>query len=65
MDLIEQILEISVFLTPLLTIPLFWRFKNLKKGYRILFGLVSAGLLSLLFWYLAILILFRNGIRLV
>ena len=65
MDLIGQILEISVFLTPILTIPLFWRLKKLKKVYRILLGLVAAGVLSILFYYLAILILFRNGIRLI
>ena len=61
MDVIGQILWFAMFLTPLLTIPLVWKQKKIKKIYRIMIGLLLAVLISLFLYYISLSIIFRDG----
>jgi hypothetical protein len=61
MDTLGKILWIAMFLTPLLTIPLAWKFLEIKKIYRILFGLIVALFLSFILYHVSLGIIFRHG----
>ena len=61
MDTLGQILWFAMFGTPILTIPLAWRLMETKKVIRVLVGLLFAGLLSFLLYYLSLAIIFRDG----
>jgi uncharacterized protein YybS (DUF2232 family) len=61
LDGIALIIWVLVFLTPFITIPLFWRNTEMRKIYRILLGLSAAVLLSIVLYYICVLIVFRDG----
>ena len=61
MDTLGQILWIAMFLTPLITIPIVWRYKEMSKVSRILIGLFLAGVISVSLYNISLDILFREG----
>lgn len=61
MDLLGQILWFAMFGTPILTIPLVWRFMDTKKVYRVIVGLLIAFVLSFLLYHISLAIIFRDG----
>jgi len=61
MDLLGQILWFAMFATPILTIPLVWRFLDTKKVYRVIVGLLIAFVLSFLLYHISLAIIFRDG----
>jgi len=62
LDKIGEFLWCAMFLTPLLTIPIFWKLSNLSKVYRILLGLLFACFLSSVFFLIILWILEQNGL---
>ncbi len=60
-DIIGSILWFSAFATPLITIPIFWKQKELKVIYRITFALFIAALVSFALFSIAMAILLRDG----
>lgn len=60
-DTIGQILWFAMFATPLLTIPLVWKFLKVGKVYRIIIGLVLAAFLSFFLYFISLAIIFRDG----
>ncbi|MFN0215879.1 MAG: hypothetical protein ACKVT2_16595 [Saprospiraceae bacterium] len=60
-DTIGQILWFAMFATPLLTIPLVWKFFKVGKVYRIIIGLVLAAFLSFFLYHISLAIIFRHG----
>ncbi len=42
LDILGQVLWVAVFLSPLITIPIWWKFRNLSKVWRIIGGVISA-----------------------
>jgi tryptophan-rich sensory protein len=60
-DAIGQIFWYAIFFTPLITIPLMWKNKTIKKATRVVMGLFLAMILSFLFFFISISICFRNG----
>jgi hypothetical protein len=61
MDILGQVLWYLVFLTPLITIPITWQLRNIRKIYRVLLGLLIALVLSILLCYISLEIIFRDG----
>ena len=61
MDTIGQSLWFLMFVTPLFIIPLVWRLTQLRKTVRLLLGLLIAVGISLLFYCVSLLIIFRDG----
>jgi hypothetical protein len=61
MDTLGKILWFLMFATPLVTIPLTWKFLKIKKVYRIVIGLVLAIFLSFFLYFFSLEIIFRNG----
>jgi hypothetical protein len=61
MDLLAQILWFSMFITPVITIPLAWRLMDTKKIYRVIVGLLYALILSFFLYHISLAILLRNG----
>jgi hypothetical protein len=61
MDLLGQILWYSIFITPIITIPIIWRISKLNKVLRLLLGILIAGILSLIFYVISLSIIFRDG----
>ena len=61
MDTIGEILWFIMFGTPLITIPLVWRFSKQKKALRVLIGLILALVLSFALFHISISIAFRDG----
>ena len=61
LDILGQILWYTTFGTPLITIPLVWKYSKQKKSYRILIALLLSLLLSFLLYYISLSIIFRNG----
>jgi uncharacterized membrane protein YgaE (UPF0421/DUF939 family) len=61
MDTLGQALWFLLFVTPLITIPLVWRFSSAPKWLRVMLGLLIALLLSFLLYHLSLAILFRDG----
>jgi hypothetical protein len=60
-DTVEQILWLAMFATPLLTIPMTWKFFQVRKVYRVIIGLLIAALLSLVLYQMTLGIIFRHG----
>lgn len=60
-DFLGEILLACVFLTPLITIPLAWKIKEMSKGIRIFFGMLLALVISFILFQISMAILFRNG----
>jgi tryptophan-rich sensory protein len=63
MDTIGQILWFAMFFTPVVTVPLVWKYNTSNtKAMRIIIGLLIAFLLSFVFFIISIKIHFRNGL---
>ena len=62
MDIIGEILWWSAFFTPVITIPIALKFSKSKKIIRIVKGLLIAIGISIVFLFISITILFRNGL---
>lgn len=60
-DTIGKLLWYAVFLTPLIAFPLVWRNKNPKVVTRIVMGIVLSCVLSVIFYGICIMVVFRNG----
>ncbi len=63
MDLLGQILWITIFLIPIFTIPFNWKRMETKKIFRIIVGLIFALLLSFLLYNISLAIIFRDGMN--
>jgi len=50
-----------MFGTPLITIPIVWKFSKQKKIVRVLVGLGIALILSFVLYYISLAIIFRDG----
>jgi len=61
MNIIGSILWIAVFVTPFVTIPLVWRVSDANKITKIFVGIVLALILSCIFYYISLSIIFRDG----
>ena len=61
MHILGQILWFVMFTTPLLIVPLVFKYSSYKKAERIIIGLVLAFLLSLLLYFSSLAIIFRDG----
>jgi len=61
MDTLGQILWFLMFGTPLITIPIVWKFSKRKKIVRFLIGLLIAIILSFFLYHISLSIIFRNG----
>jgi len=61
MDTLGQILWFLMFATPLITVPLVWKFSGQNKVLRVVIGLVLALALSFLLFQISLSIIFRNG----
>jgi len=61
LDLISGILWWSIFITPLITIPLSWKFIKVNKFTRVVIGLIFAIILSGILFILSLEIIFRDG----
>jgi hypothetical protein len=59
MDVIGEICWYMMFVTPLICIPIVWKFSSQTNGVKLLVGLLLAFALSVFLFSLAI--LFRNG----
>jgi lipoprotein signal peptidase len=63
LDVFAEILWYSIPITPIITIPIVWRFaKNEKKITRVLYGLLFAGAISICFFAVSMGLCFRNGL---
>ncbi|MBK6444495.1 MAG: hypothetical protein IPO49_12805 [Bacteroidetes bacterium] len=60
-DILGQVLWFAMFATPLLTIPLTWKFLRVLKIYRLMFGLLLAAFLSFFLYFISLGIIFRDG----
>lgn len=60
-DIVGQTLWYAAFATPLLTIPLVWKFTSVGKVYRVIVGLVVAVPVSVFLYCLSLAIIFRHG----
>lgn len=61
-DSVGQILWYSIFLTPILTVPVVWKFSKVKKIYRLLIALLIAMFLSAVFYAISMTIVLRDGL---
>jgi len=62
LDIVGQILWFSIFLTPVITIPLACKYSKTGKLYRIILGLLMAFFLSIIFYSISMAILLRDGL---
>jgi hypothetical protein len=60
-DAIGQFLWFAMFATPLLTIPLVWKYFEIRKMHRIIIGLVLAAFLSFFLYFISLAFIFRDG----
>jgi len=56
-----QVLWFAMFVTPLLTVALAWKFFKVHRVYRVLIGLVFAVILSFFLYNISLAIIFRDG----
>jgi hypothetical protein len=61
-DSIGQILWFLMFITPLISTILCWKFFEIKKIFRIIIGLFLGGIISLILYFISLSIIFRDGI---
>ncbi len=61
LDWIGAILWITVFASPLITVPLAWKFCPAKKIVRVIMGLVLAAVVSFFSYHISLEIIFRHG----
>lgn len=62
LDIVGQILFVLMFCTPIITIPIIWRYKYLSKTHRVLLALLFAAVLSFLCYAIGLGILMRDGL---
>jgi L-lactate permease len=62
MDTLGRILWYSMFVTPLITIPVMWKVDDIRKIYRIIISLVLAAILSYIFFVVSVGIALRDGL---
>lgn len=60
-DTVGKVLWFTMFATPLLTIPLTWKFFQVRKIYRVIIGLLLAAFLSYFLYHISLGIIFRHG----
>ena len=63
-DQIGQALWFAIFITPLISFPIVWRFSNSGKFQKTLMSLALAIVLAALFFTISMAILLRNGLEL-
>jgi hypothetical protein len=61
-DIIGGIFLYSVFFTPLITIPLVWKYSKQKTIVKVLFGLFFALILSFSLYAIGFSIILRDGL---
>ncbi len=61
-DTIGQILWYSIFLTPLITFPLVWKYSKFSFRWKIAASIGYALAISIIFLFLSLGIAFRNGL---
>jgi hypothetical protein len=61
-DIVGEVLWYMVFVTPLITIPLSWKYIDGRKIVRVLVGIGLAIVLSFLLGEISLGILFRKGL---
>ncbi len=61
LDMIGAIFWFGMFVTPLITIPLVWKFSKLSKVIRVLMGLLLALFISFFLYFVSMEIIFRHG----
>ena len=61
MDILGETLWFMAFGTPLITIPLIWRYSDIPKWKRVCAGLLLAAGLSFLLYHISLAIIFRDG----
>ncbi|MCB9205614.1 MAG: hypothetical protein H6603_11600 [Flavobacteriales bacterium] len=61
MDLIGKITWISMFLTPLVTVPIVWKLTDWAKWKRVIVGLLLAAVTSIILFQVSMAIIFRDG----
>lgn len=63
MQALAQILMFVMFMTPLLTIPLTWRFFKSNKIWSLILGLLLAAIISFILYRFSFFILYEKGNR--
>jgi hypothetical protein len=61
MDIIGERCWYMMFVTPLIGIPIVWKFSSQTNGVKLLIGLLLAFALSVFLFFFSLAILFRNG----
>ncbi|MCF8278250.1 MAG: hypothetical protein K9J17_16095 [Flavobacteriales bacterium] len=61
MDLIGKITWISMFLTPLVTVPVVWKLTDWAKWKRVIVALLLAVVTSIILYQVSMEIIFRDG----
>lgn len=61
MDTIGLILWIFMFTTPIITMPIVWRYSKKKKIIKIIISLALALILSAIIYGVSLIIIFRDG----
>jgi hypothetical protein len=62
LDTIGQILWFGIFAAPLILLPLVWQYKTETKKFRIMLWLLLSFSVSVIFYFISISILFRDGL---
>ena len=61
-DKAGAVLWIVMFITPLITVPLVWKFFKVRKVYRVIIGLVLACFISFFLYHISMGIALRHGL---
>lgn len=62
LDIIGGVLWVMVFMSPVISTFLVWRFLEINKVLRILFGIMIGLIASMICYFASLEIIFRNGI---
>ena len=62
LDVVAEILLQFIYLTPLITIPLVWRYSKQNKIARVIIGLALAVVLAFIIGCIVLKIRLRNGL---
>lgn len=60
-DTLGQILWFAMFATPLITVPLVWKFFKVRKVFRVVIGLVFACFISFILYHISLGLIFKDG----
>jgi phosphotransferase system glucose/maltose/N-acetylglucosamine-specific IIC component len=61
-DLIGEIFWYLLFITPLITFPIVFKLSKGNNIYKIIIGILLALVLSVVFYFISLSILFRSGL---